>query len=133
MDGQQRPALGARVTRPGTTSTGSTSRPAARRCRPTCPAAARRGRACSGRCACRRTLAGQQAVTATARADRHRPPHDAREYPDDLELAPHRRRRAAGFPRAGRIASLIGMEGGHSHRLLARGAADVRTRWARAT
>ena len=47
-----------------------------------------------------------------ARADRHRPPDGRAEIPEDLHAGDDRRRRRA-HPQVGRIASLIGVEGGH--------------------
>ena len=57
-------------------------------------------------------LAGQTAVTATLEQIDivHRM---MRKYPDDVRAGADRRRRRAGFKK-GKIASLIGMEGGHS-------------------
>ena len=132
----QRPAVGAAAAgalRPRRGSTSTVDQTGHRPAHRPAPAARAAGSApSSGRCTCRATLPGAAAVTATLEQIDvvHRL---AARYPDRPGPGHHRRRGRGGPRRRPDRVACIGVEGGHSHRLLAGRAADAARASASAT
>ena len=115
VDGHNDLPVGGARSRPATTSTASTSSAAGTTDRtPTCPGCATAGSArSSGRSTCPRTLpATRPSAPRSSRSTRA--PDDRRGTPTELALRADRRRAWRRRRAPGRIASLMGAEGGHS-------------------